>query len=32
MNIGTKAISMKFGLFVLALGVIGYMVIQKGRN
>ena len=32
MKIGTKAISMKFGLVVLALGVVGYMMIQRRRN
>jgi len=32
MKIGTKAISMKFGLVVLALGVVGYMIMQRRRN
>jgi hypothetical protein len=33
MNIGTKGVSLKFGLVVLALGIIGYMVLQKrGRK
>ncbi len=32
MKIGTKAISMKFGLVVLALGVVGYMMMQKRKN
>ena len=32
MKIGTKAISMKFGLVVLALGVVGYMMIQRRKN
>jgi len=32
MKIGTKAISMKFGLVVLALGVVGYMMMQRRKN
>ena len=32
MKIGTKAISMKFGLVVLALGIVGYMMMQRRRN
>ena len=29
MNIGTKGISLKFGLIVLALGIVGYLAINK---
>ena len=32
MKIGTKTISMKFGLVVLALGIVGYMIMQRRRN
>jgi hypothetical protein len=32
MNIGTKGISMKFGLMILALGIVGYLVINRQRK
>ena len=32
MNIGTKGISMKFGLMILALGIVGYLVINRERK
>ena len=33
MNLGTKGVSLKFGLVVLALGIVAYTIMQKrGRN
>ena len=32
MNIGTKGISLKFGLVVLALGIVGYLAINRNKN
>ena len=32
MNIGTKGISMKFGLMILALGIVGYLIINRQRK
>tara|TARA_R100001086_G_scaffold168818_1_gene91759 strand:+ start:253 stop:363 length:111 start_codon:yes stop_codon:yes gene_type:complete len=32
MNIGTKGISLKFGLIVLALGIVAFVAINRNNN